>query len=361
MANKQKSIKKTHGGRVKDVASFSEDKSLEFDAESSRDLSVDDESLSQEEFDETEDEDNEEPLVAKKSTKLSSESSLLGGNAVAHDPTQIYLKEIGHANLLTAEEEVYYGRLVLQGDEKARHKMIEANLRLVVKIAKHYVNRGLSFLDLIEEGNLGLMHAVEKFDPERGFRFSTYATWWIKQTIERAIMNQSRTIRLPIHVIKELNIYLRAAKQLHQALGRDPTIEEIAEKVDRPVKDVKDMFMSDEQVISYDTAIGDEDNTLLDNLGDDHQHDPERKMISADIKHKLKEWMQEIDEQYRDILERRFSLGRYARASEKDKETFEQVGENVGLSRERVRQLQMEALRQLRRVMERHGVTADII
>jgi len=362
VVRKQKNTKKTrkdHDGKNKDVMPLSEDPLLESAVEYPEDLSAADESISETALGEEED---EAPLPAEESAEQSlSESSLLSGKGAAHDPTQIYLKEIGHANLLTAEEEVYYGRLVLQGDEKARHKMIEANLRLVVKIAKHYFNRGLSFLDLIEEGNLGLMHAVEKFDPERGFRFSTYATWWIKQTIERAIMNQSRTIRLPIHVIKELNIYLRAAKQLHQVLGREPTIEEIAEKVDRPVKEVKEMLMSDEQVISYDTTIGDEDNTLLDYLGDNHQHDPERKMITADIKHKLAGWMQEIDEKYRDILERRFNLGRYARSSAKDKETFEQVGENVGLSRERVRQLQMEALRQLRRVMEKHGVTEDII
>ncbi|HEV2111669.1 MAG TPA: sigma-70 family RNA polymerase sigma factor, partial [Gammaproteobacteria bacterium] len=137
------------------------------------------------------------------------------------DATRIYLSEIGYSPLLSAEEEVYYGRLALRGDESARRRMIESNLRLVVKIARKYLNRGLPLLDLIEEGNLGLIHAVEKFDPERGFRFSTYATWWIRQTIERAIMNQTRTIRLPIHVIKELNLYLRAARKLSNELDRE--------------------------------------------------------------------------------------------------------------------------------------------
>ncbi|RLA16543.1 MAG: RNA polymerase sigma factor RpoS, partial [Gammaproteobacteria bacterium] len=141
------------------------------------------------------------------------------------DATRLYLNEIGYSSLLTAEEEVYYSRLAQKGDESARATMIESNLRLVVKIARRYMNRGLALLDLIEEGNLGLIHGVEKFDPERGFRFSTYATWWIRQTIERAIMNQTRTIRLPIHVIKEINIHLKAVRQLTQRLDRDPTIE----------------------------------------------------------------------------------------------------------------------------------------
>src|SRR5690554_864144 len=155
------------------------------------------------------------------------------------DATQLYLNEIGFSPLLTPEEEVYFARLARKGEEAGRKRMIESNLRLVVKIARRYVNRGLSLLDLIEEGNLGLIRAVEKFDPERGFRFSTYATWWIRQTIERAIMNQTRTIRLPIHVVKELNLYLRAARELTQKLDHEPTAEEIARMVDKPVADVK--------------------------------------------------------------------------------------------------------------------------
>jgi len=154
------------------------------------------------------------------------------------DATQLYLSEIGFSPLLTAEEEVYFSRLSLKGDESSRKRMIESNLRLVVKISRRYNNRGLALLDLIEEGNLGLIRAVEKFDPERGFRFSTYATWWIRQTIERAIMNQTRTIRLPIHVVKELNIYLRTSKELVQKLDHEPTAEDIAHALDKPVCDV---------------------------------------------------------------------------------------------------------------------------
>src|SRR5258708_27150208 len=172
------------------------------------------------------------------------------------DATQIYLSQIGYSPLLTPEQEVYYARLALKGDPKARAKMIESNLRLVVKIARRYYNRGLEFLDLIEEGNLGLMRAVEKFDPERGFRFSTYATWWIRQTIERAIMNQTRTIRLPIHVLRELNKYLSAARELLKIQDHEPTYEDIARALETPVEDVKNMMEYNEHMVSLDTLVG---------------------------------------------------------------------------------------------------------
>lgn len=176
-------------------------------------------------------------------------------SAKSLDATQMYLSEIGFSPLLTAEEEVLYARRALRGDEAARKRMIESNLRLVVKISRRYSNRGLALLDLIEEGNLGLIRAVEKFDPERGFRFSTYATWWIRQTIERALMNQTRTIRLPIHVVKELNIYLRTARELSQRLDHEPTPEEIALELDRPVDDVTKMLRLNERISSVDTPL----------------------------------------------------------------------------------------------------------
>jgi len=171
------------------------------------------------------------------------------------DATRMYLNEIGYSPLLTAEEEVIFARLAQKGDERGRKKMIECNLRLVVKIARRYMNRGLALLDLIEEGNLGLIRAVEKFDPERGFRFSTYATWWIRQTIERAIMNQTRTIRLPIHVVKELNGCLRAARQLAQSLDHEPNAEDIAELLDKPLNEVNRMLKLNERVGSVDVPL----------------------------------------------------------------------------------------------------------
>src|SRR3990172_1554763 len=187
------------------------------------------------------------------------------------DATRIYLSEIGFSPLLSAEEEVYFARKARQGDEESRKRMIESNLRLVVKIARRYMNRGLALLDLIEEGNLGLIRAVEKLDPERGFRFSTYATWWIRQTIERGIMNQTRTIRLPVHVLKEINIYQRAARHLSQKLDHEPTPEEVASLLDKPVEDVKDMLGLNERTASVDAPLDeDPDRSLPDAIADEH-------------------------------------------------------------------------------------------
>jgi RNA polymerase nonessential primary-like sigma factor len=200
------------------------------------------------------------------------------------DATQIYLNEIGFSPLLSAEEEVFFARKALKGDEAARKRMIESNLRLVVKISRRYVNRGLALLDLIEEGNLGLIRAVEKFDPERGFRFSTYATWWIRQTIERAIMNQTRTIRLPIHVVKELNIYLRAARELSQKLDHEPTPEEIANLLEKPVADVEHMLSLNERVTSIDAPIGNSsDRAIVDTIADTHVSDPATLLQDSDL------------------------------------------------------------------------------
>merc|ERR1712000_741178 len=200
------------------------------------------------------------------------------------DATQLYLSEIGYSPLLTAEEEVHFARRALKGCEASRKRMIVSNLRLVVKIARRYNNRGLALLDLIEEGNLGLIRAVEKFDPERGFRFSTYATWWIRQTIERAIMNQTRTIRLPIHVVKELNLYLRAARELTQKLDHEPTAEEIAELLEKPVEDVKRMLKLNERVTSIDTPLGpSSDKSILDTIADERVNDPGEELQNQDI------------------------------------------------------------------------------
>jgi len=272
------------------------------------------------------------------------------------DPTQIYLSEIGFSPLLTPEEEIYFARRALKGHEDARKRMIESNLRLVVKISRRYLNRGLALLDLIEEGNLGLMRAVEKFDPERGFRFSTYATWWIRQTIERAIMNQTRTIRLPIHVVKELNVYLRAARQLTQNLDHEPTAEEIAELVDKPIEDVKKMLELNEKVTSVDSPVGYEDSKpLIETLADENSTDPAKILTENNLNEHLEQWLDELTENQREVIARRFGLRGYEKA------TLEDVGKEIGLTRERVRQIQVEALKSLRKILERYGLSEENI
>ena len=259
------------------------------------------------------------------------------------DATQLYLGEIGFSPLLTAEEEVLYARRALRGDEAARKRMIESNLRLVVKISRRYSNRGLALLDLIEEGNLGLIRAVEKFDPERGFRFSTYATWWIRQTIERALMNQTRTIRLPIHVVKELNIYLRTARELSQKLDHEPTAEEIASELDKPVDDVSKMLRLNERISSVDTPIGGEgEKALLDIIPDVNNSDPEVSTQDDDIKLSLIHWLDELNPKQKEVLARRFGLLGY------EPSTLEEVGREINLTRERVRQIKEKAIRRLK-------------
>ncbi|WP_373959082.1 RNA polymerase sigma factor RpoS [Vibrio gigantis] len=270
------------------------------------------------------------------------------------DATQLYLGEIGFSPLLTAEEEVLYARRALRGDEAARKRMIESNLRLVVKISRRYSNRGLALLDLIEEGNLGLIRAVEKFDPERGFRFSTYATWWIRQTIERALMNQTRTIRLPIHVVKELNIYLRTARELSQKLDHEPTAEEIASKLDKPVGDVSKMLRLNERVSSVDTPIGgDGEKALLDIIPDVNNSDPEVSTQDSDIKNSLIFWLDELNPKQKEVLARRFGLLGY------EPSTLEEVGREISLTRERVRQIQVEGLRRLREILIKQGLNME--
>jgi RNA polymerase nonessential primary-like sigma factor len=272
------------------------------------------------------------------------------------DATRLYLNEIGFSKLLTAEEEVYYARLAQKGDAAARRRMIECNLRLVVKIARRYMNRGLALLDLIEEGNLGLIRAVEKFDPERGFRFSTYATWWIRQTIERAIMNQTRTIRLPIHVVKEINVYLRAARQLTQTLDHEPTAEEIADLLDRPIGEVKRMLGLNERVTSVDTPYGkDADKPLLDTIADENAKDPTEHIQADDLSGHLDAWLAKLNDKQREVVERRFGLHGY------ENSTLEQVANELGVTRERVRQIQMDALKRLRGILEQEGFSIDTI
>ena len=272
------------------------------------------------------------------------------------DATQLYLGEIGFSPLLSAEEEVYFARKALKGDEASRKRMIVSNLRLVVKIARRYNNRGLALLDLIEEGNLGLIRAVEKFDPERGFRFSTYATWWIRQTIERAIMNQTRTIRLPIHVVKELNVYLRTSRQLAQRLDHEPTAEEIAAELFIPVEDVTKLLRLNEKITSVDTPIGGEgDKALLDIIADETEYNPEETLQDSDITHSIVRWLSDLNPKQREVLARRFGLLGY------EPSTLEDVGAEIGLTRERVRQIQVEALRRLRDMLGHQGLNLEAL
>jgi RNA polymerase nonessential primary-like sigma factor len=302
--------------------------------------------------------DEAEPDAAALAAEESSNDEVFArdDSQKAMDATQIYLGEIGFSPLLSAEEEVYFSRLALKGDQAARKRMIESNLRLVVKIARRYINRGLALLDLIEEGNLGLIRAVEKFDPERGFRFSTYATWWIRQTIERAIMNQTRTIRLPIHVVKELNIYLRAARELSQKLDHDPTPEEIASALDRPVDEVRKMLKLNEKITSVDTPVaGASEKQLLDVIADEKELGPETELQDEDIRQHLVVWLNELNPKQREVLARRFGLLGY------EPSTLEDVGHEIGLTRERVRQIQVEALRRLREIVTHQGLNIETL
>ena len=273
------------------------------------------------------------------------------------DATYLYLGEVGYCALLTAEEEQHFSRLALKGDEQARHCMIESNLRLVVKIARRYVNRGLTLLDLIEEGNLGLIHAVGKFDPERGFRFSTYGTWWIRQTIERAIMNQARTIRLPVHVAKELNVYLRAGRELTQKLNHEPTPEEIAHYLGKPVKQVSAMLNLNDRVGSVDNPLGpDSDTTLLECIADTGNQGPEKSVVDTNLMSNMEQWLDRLTDLQKDVISRRFGLRGHAAS------TLEHVGKKIGLTREGVRQIQVGALRSLRNTLETEGLnSADIL
>ncbi len=303
------------------------------------------------EIEEIDEEEKEESAAEKKSeiTEAVTQDYIKKST----DPTQIYLGEIGYSPLLTAEEEVYYARLIQKGDKAARVKMIESNLRLVVKIARRYYNRGLEFLDLIEEGNLGLLRAVEKFDPERGFRFSTYATWWIRQTIERAIMNQTRTIRLPIHVLRELNMYLTVARELLKTQNHEPSYQEIADALNKPVNDVQDIMELNEHMISLDSVIGGESGAgrpLLEAVADKHRTDPVDLLVDESTSVHLEECLHSLSEKQYEVLCRRFGLGGYER------ETLEEVGRAIGLTRERVRQIQMSGLKALREIMKEQGM-----
>jgi RNA polymerase nonessential primary-like sigma factor len=274
--------------------------------------------------------------------------------ASSHDPTQLYLSEIGVSPLLTADEEKHFARRALKGDESARQRMIESNLRLVVKIARRYLNRGLPLLDLIEEGNLGLIHAVKKFDPERGFRFSTYATWWIRQTIERAIMNQSGTVRLPIHIIKDINSCLRAARRIRQQQDAEPTAVEIAECLGRDSAEVERLLALHNRV-TVRAGNSEQSGGPVDRLQARRDAEPSRRAQKDCVNDLVDRWVCELDEKQRAVVERRFGLHGHRRS------TLEQVGTEIGVTRERVRQIQLDALKNLRVMFESRGISGDVI
>lgn len=270
------------------------------------------------------------------------------------DATQIYLREIGFSELLTPDEEISLGRRVQKGDSEARRQMIESNLRLVVRIARNYLGRGLPLLDLVEEGNLGLIRAVEKFDPEMGFRFSTYATWWIRQSIERGLINQSRTVRLPIHVVKELHAFVRTDRQLAQSLEREPSLEELADAFHKSLPEVQRMRALREPITSADATFGEDgDFNLLDSLVDEHAEVPEHYLEADELREVLHRWLKQLPEKQRVVIMRRFGL------VHGEISTLEQLGEELGVTRERVRQIQSEALKRLRKFLLRAGIRPE--
>ncbi len=280
------------------------------------------------------------------------------------DATQIYLQRIGAKPLLTELEEREVSTRAAAGDFSARQMMIEHNLRLVVSIAKRYINRGVALLDLIEEGNLGLIHALSKFDPARGFRFSTYATWWIRQAVERAVIDQSRTVRLPVHVVRDLNSVLRARRHLEQAArshnghdkAREVTHEEIAHLTGKTRNEVTDILALSEHTTSLDAPMDfDPTISLVDTLADDASATPESSTLDHEVEHLVHDWMERLSDKQRYVIERRFGL------NNNDIGTLDDLAVELSLTRERVRQIQQEALLKLKRTLSLRGVAKDAL
>ena len=271
------------------------------------------------------------------------DTDTLMDNFSTDDPVRMYLKEIGKVPLLTPEEEVELAKLMSLGDENAKHRMTEANLRLVVSIAKRYVGRGMLFLDLIQEGNLGLIKAVEKFDYTKGYKFSTYATWWIRQAITRAIADQARTIRIPVHMVETINKTIRVSRQLLQELGHDPSAEEIAKEMDMPVDKVRDILKIAQEPVSLETPIGEEEDSHLgDFIPDEDASEPSEAASFSLLREQLEEVLDTLAPREKKVLELRFGIvdGRTR--------TLEEVGKEFNVTRERIRQIEAKALRKLR-------------
>ncbi len=286
-----------------------------------------------------------EELNYEAETKLSGDSGAAGDgkNGPMDDPVKVYLKEIGHVQLLTSEEEIQLAMRIANNDEAAKSRLAEANLRLVVSIAKRYVGRGMQFLDLIQEGNLGLIKAVDKFDYTKGFKFSTYATWWIRQAITRAIADQARTIRIPVHMVEQINRVKKATNQLVHELGRDPTAEEIARVVDLPVDKVRDIRRVSQEPVSLETPIGEEEDSHLgDFIPDDDALAPADAAANVLLKESLEEVLNTLTPREKKVIILRFGL------ADGHPRTLEEVGKEFNVTRERIRQIEAKALRKLR-------------
>ena len=288
------------------------------------------------------DEDDLENLDDVEEVRIEETSEVLEGVST-EDPVRMYLKEIGNVPLLTSEQEVELARRVEEGDPEAKKALTEANLRLVVSIAKKYVGRGMPFLDLIQEGNMGLMKAVDKFDYTKGYKFSTYATWWIRQAITRGIADTGRTIRVPVHMVETINKTLRMTRQLLQELGREPTPEEVAEKLGVPASRVREVLKISRDPVSLDTPIGEEDDSHLgDFIEDDTALSPADSATFSMLKEELSNALESLTERERQVVKLRFGL------EDGRARTLEEVGKEVNVTRERIRQLEAKALRKLR-------------
>ena len=284
-------------------------------------------------------ESSKEPEV-----EMTEDETALSSNVKINDSVRMYLKEIGRVPLLSADEEVNLALRIQQGDQEAKQELAEANLRLVVSIAKRYVGRGMQFLDLIQEGNMGLMKAVEKFDHTKGFKFSTYATWWIRQAITRAIADQARTIRIPVHMVETINKLVRLQRQLLQDLGREPTPEEIGAEMDLPTEKVREILKIAQEPVSLETPIGEEDDSHLgDFIEDDNATSPAEHTAYALLKEQLDEVLEQLTDREENVLRLRFGLDKNGEIR-----TLEQVGQVFGVTRERIRQIEAKALRKLR-------------